>query len=209
MRINLKLAALALAMGAVLFSTTGCKAQADHPNQINTFDGASYDSLTVAHVALGSLRGQIAGTYPQYATQFNQAAVTYSTAFNAYSLYRSAATASNQAEVTVAIRNLTLSIVVLENAFENDMHVSGKSEMAIRGKAARIRAAASSNVSVVDILTELEIAASIAETVPQTQPYAQLAAMVIAVTDEAVDALDAAAGQPIDLSTIQPIPTIQ
>ena len=207
MRTKLTLAAVALATTAAILTTTGCS-QPAHPNQINSFDGATYDALTLAHGALTSLRASVTTTYPQYSTQFNQAAASYSTALNAYELYRTAVSAPTEAQVTIAIRNLTLSIVVLENAFEADMHVSSATVENIRARAARIRAAADGNVSVADILTVLEIAASIAETVPAAQPYAGLAAMVIEATNAALNAQTAAAGQPIDLSTIQPVALI-
>ncbi len=209
MRTKYTSAALSLAIFAAVLTSTGCNSQPNHPNQINTFDGASYDSLTLAHGALTSLRASLPGAFAQYSATFNQAAATYSTALAAYTVYRTAANASNQAQVTVAVRNLTLSIVVLENAFETAMHVSSGSAAAIRDKAAHIRALAGPHVSVADILTELEIAASIADMVPAAQPYAALAAIVIAATDQALNDENAAAGQPIDLSTIQPIASIK
>ncbi|MBV9612954.1 MAG: hypothetical protein JO091_10805 [Acidobacteriaceae bacterium] len=205
MRTNLKLAALALATTAAVLTTTGCKSQPAHPNQINVFDGATYDALTLTHGALTSLRASVAATYPQYKTEFNQAAASYATALNAYELYRTVVTKPNEAQVASAIQNLTMSIMALENAFEADLHVSSATAASIRAKAAQIRAAAGGNISVADILTVLEIAASIAETVPAAQPYAGLAAMVIEATDAALNAETAAAGQPIDLSTIQPL----
>lgn len=209
MRTKSKLAASFFAIAAAALVSTGCNTLPTHPNQLNTFDGASYDTFTLAHGALTSLRVDVSTIYPKYAPQFNEASAAYSTALNAYSLYRATANSNNQAQVTVAIRDLTLSVVVLENAFEADLNVSTATTQNIRARAARIRAAAGSNTSVADILTELEIAASIAETVPQAQPYAKLAAMIIAATDNALNAEEAAAGQPIDLSTIQPIAPIQ
>lgn len=208
MHTKLKVAASALAIAAAL-TFSGCHSQPSHPNQINTFDSATYDSLTLAHGALSSLRVQIASNYPKYASQFNEAAAAYATAFNAYSVYRTIASSSNQAQVNVALQSLTLSIVVLENAFESDLHVSTGISSQIRARAERIRAAAGSNASVADILTELEIAAAIAEAIPQAQPYAALAAVVIAATDAALNAEQASAGQRIDLSTIQPIAPVQ
>ncbi len=209
MRTKYKLAASFCAIFAAALISTGCNSQPPHPNQINAFDGASYDSLTLAQGALTSLRVQVATTYPQYAPEFNQAAAGYSTALNAYSVYRTAVVAGNQAQLSAAIQSLTVSIVLLENTFEADLHVPPSTVQKIRHKAARIRSGSGANVSAVDILTELEIAAAIAEAVPQAQPYAALAAIVIAATDEAVAAENAAAGQPIELSTLQPIAPIQ
>ncbi len=208
MRTKYKLAASFCAIFAAALISTGCNTQPAHPNQINAFDGTSYDSLTLAQGALTSLRVQVSTAYPQYAPEFNRAATTYSTALDAYSIYRTAVLASNQAQVSVAIQNLTLSIILIENTFEADMHVSSTSARKTRREAARLRSRAGANVSAIDILTELEIAESIAEAVPQAQPYAALAAIVIAATDEALAAENAAAGQPIDLSTIQPIAPI-
>jgi hypothetical protein len=209
MHSKLKLAASLLAIAAATLTTSGCHTLPNHPNQINTFDGASYDSLTIAHGALTSLRGEISSSYPKYVSEFNEATAAYSTAFQAYSAYRAVASSSTHAQVSVALHNLTLSIIVLENAFESDLHASSQTSNEIRAEAARIRAAAASKASVADILTELEIAASIAEAIPQAQPYAALAAIVIAATDAALNAEEAAAGQPIDLSTIQPIAPVQ
>ena len=118
MHTNLKLAASLFPIVAAALAISGCHTVPNHPNQINTFDGASYDSLTVVHGALTSLRVQISSNYPKYAPQFNEAAAAYSTAFNAYSVYRTVASSSNQAQVNAAIQSLTLSIIVLENAFE-------------------------------------------------------------------------------------------
>lgn len=209
MRTKYKLAVSFCAIFAATLISTGCNTQPAHPNQINAFDGASYDSLTLAQGALTSLRVQVSTTYPQYAPEFNQAAAAYSTALNAYSVYRTAVIGANQAQLSAAIQSLTVSIVLLENTFEADLHVPPSTVQKIRRKAARLRSGSGANVSAVDILTALEIAASIAAAVPQAQPYAALAAIVIGATDEAVAAESAAAGQPIELSTLQPIAPIQ
>jgi hypothetical protein len=64
-------------------------------------------------------------------------------------------------------------------------------------------------MTVSDILTELETAASIAATIPATQPYSGLAAIVIQAAQDALATFTANVGQPIDLTTIQPIAPIQ
>jgi hypothetical protein len=204
--LKLKFTALAL-MAAALTLLTGCNTQPAHPNQINAFDGTSYDTLTLAHAALGSLRTTVSTNYRQYVPAFNQAAASYSTAYDAYALFRTAP--SNQAGAALALSNLTFSIVSLENAFQLDLHVPAKSTRAVRARAARMRAAAAPKITISDILTELEIAASIAATVPGAQPYSTLASVVIRTTQEAVSAVAAAEGQPIDMTNIQPIPSIQ
>ena len=198
--------ALAASLLGVVLATSSCSNQ-PHPNQINAFDGASYDSLTLAHGALAALRAPIASQYIQYSSVFNQAATTYAVAYDAYSLFRTSP--ETQANVAVAIGNLTVSIVALENAVESGMQVPATRALAIRKQATRIRKAAGSNTSVADILTELEIAAAIAQGVDPSQPYSGLALLVIDATNQALAAKSAATGQPIDLSTIQPVAPIQ
>jgi hypothetical protein len=204
--LKLKFTAL-LVLGAILSISTGCNTQPTHPNQINTFDGASYDSLTLAHAALSSLREKVSTTEQKYTADFNQAATAYAAAYSAYALYRTSP--ANQTSAALAISNLTLSVVWLENAFRTDMHASPKAIKAVRTKAARFRSAAGPSVVISDILSELEIAAAVAATVPGTQPYSTLAAIVIKATQQALAAANAASAQPIDLSTIQPIAPIQ
>ncbi|MBV9082271.1 MAG: hypothetical protein JOZ62_06335 [Acidobacteriaceae bacterium] len=203
--LKLKLTAVGLLAIAVSFST-GCNPQPKHPNQINAFDGASYDSLTLAHAALTSLRMQVATTYPQYKTVFNQAAASYGTAYSAYSLFRIAP--AGQASAALAISNLTVSLVTLENAFQTDMHVTPNFVSAVRTRAQQVRNGVGAKITISDILSELEIAATIAATVPGTQPYSELAMIVIKTTQEAIAAYTLEVGRPIDLSTIQPIPAI-
>jgi hypothetical protein len=203
---TLKLAAATL-MGFAVMLSTGCNPQPKHPNQINAFDGASYDSLTLAHAALSSLRTTVSTTYPQYTTAFNQAAASYAMAYGAYGVFRT--NPADQAQAALTISDLTVSIVSLENTLQAGIHVSPQTVIKMRGKAARVRAAAAPRISISDILTELEIAASIAATVPGTQPYATLAEIVIKSTRTALAAFQASAGQPIDLSIIQPITPIQ
>ena len=202
-----KLAVFILFVLTLTIGTVACNTQPSHPNQINTFDGASYDSFTVAHGALASFRVQVSATDKQFVSVFNEAAAAYTTGFNAYSLYR--ASQGNQAAVTVAIANLTVSIVSLENAIQAALHVSPHAVLKVRAKAAKVRAAANPRISISDILTELEIAAAIAETVPGAEPYSGLAAIVINAAQQALAAQSSASGQAIDLSTIQPIAPIQ
>jgi len=117
---------------------------------------------------------------------------------------------TTQAEVSLTLGNLTIAIVALENAFQSDMHVSATVVAEIRARAKRLRTSAGqAGISVSDVLTELEIAAAIASTVPQTGPYAQLAQIVIQTTSAALTAEAAEVGQPIDLTLIQPISAIQ
>ena len=202
---KMKFLVFGLAGLSMVFSTA-CKIQPDHPNQLNTFDGSSYDSLTLAHGALTSLRGQISGGFPKYAPVFNEAATSYEAAFNAYAAFR---IQPQQAAVTTALSELTLSLVNLENVLIGDAHADSEATAAVRRKASRIRARLGRNITISDILTELEIAASVAETIPGAQPYSQIASMIIQATSQALGAEKATVGQPIDLTTIQPVPVIQ
>lgn len=203
---HLKFSFLGIATLALVLST-GCNPQPQHPNQLNAFDGVTYNSLTLAHAALASFRVQVSAGLPQYVPVFNEAAAAYATAFDTYASFRSQP--NSQAAVTLAIANLTVGIVSLENAFVNDMHANSQAAEHIRRRALTLRARAGKNVTISDILTELEVAASVAEAVPAAQPYARLAEVVIEATSQALVAEDATAGQPIDLSTIQPVAPIQ
>ena len=204
---SFKWAAVALPVLGILFAS-GCGTQTSHPNQINAFDGATYDSLLLAHGALTSLQANVTVSYPKYAPIFNQASGSYNAAYTAYSAFR--IQPASQGEVSVMIGNLTIAIVALENVFQSDMQASPANVASVRAHAKRLRTSAKqAGVTVSDILTELEIAAAVAHTIPQTGPYAALAEMVIESTSAALAAEIAATGQPIDLSLIQPIPAIQ
>jgi type IV secretory pathway VirJ component len=195
------IAAIAFA-GTIL--TVGCGSSV-HPGQLSPFDGAAYDTFTVAHAALQTLRSQVSSLHPQFKDTFNQAAVSYEAAYNSYVLFRNAP-AQNQAQVAVEINNLTVSIIALENAFQAEMHADPKLVADTRAKARHIKARANANgFSISDILTELEIAATIAQAIPGASPYAAIASIVIQGTQAAVAALSAASGQAINLASIAPV----
>lgn len=200
LKLKLILAALFV---AILIFCTGCNNQPTHPNQINAFDGASYDSLTVAHAALTSLRVSVSTTQQQYTSPFNQAAETYATAYTAYVAYRTAQT--NQPALALAIADLTTSMTALENVFQTDMKAAPADVARARTAAVQFRATFGTRITVSEILTELEIAASVAATIPATQPYSTLAEIVIKMAQDSLAAFGANSGQAIDLSTIQPI----
>jgi hypothetical protein len=202
----LKTAVLTFAAAAASFLMTGCNNQPNHPNQINTFDGATYDSLTVAHAALLSLRVQVSTEYPSYTPTFNQAAASYKTALDTYTAFR---VNGDSAAVSLAMANLAASIVALEDSFETQLHVDPKTLMKLRARAAKLRAAAGPQITISQILGDLELAATIAEAVPGTQPYSEVAAMIIQATQQALAAETAGSGRPIDLSTIQAVAEIQ
>jgi len=205
--LKLHLVAFGLLAIAATLIATGCNQPSKHPNQINDFDGASYDSLTAAHGALTALRSQISTNYKQYGPQFNEAAATYSTAFTVYSQFRT--DVNNQATASEAVNALTISIIALETSIQQQLHAPAAAAKNAHQKAAAMRTrAAQRNISISDVLTELEIAATVAQAVPATSPYASLASMVIDATSQALAAYHAAAGQAIDLTTIQPVPAI-
>jgi hypothetical protein len=202
---KLKWSSLALPVFSLsLIVTTGCGTQPNHPNQLNTFDGGTYDSMTLAHAALGSLRVQISTAYPKYVRQFNQAASAYTVAFQAYSLYRT--DKSNTSQLSLAISNLTVSVASLEAVLQSDMHASPAAVAKFKSRAKKIRATA--HISISDILTELQIAAAVAQTIAPAAPYAMLAQLVLDATRQALAAETAASSQPIDLTAIAPIPAI-
>ncbi len=192
---------------AVLTLCTSCGNQPAHPNQINTFDGASYDSLTVAHAALASLRSPVSTTQRRYITPFNQAAGTYATAYAAYVAYRGAQT--NQAGLTLAISDLAASIASLEGFFQTDMRAAPADIARVQSRAAHFRSTVGRHITLSDILTELEIGASIAATIPLTQPYSTMAEIVIKMAQDSLNAFGASSGQLIKLSAILPVASIQ
>lgn len=197
-------------MGTLL--TTGCGTQSAHPNQINAFDGQTYDTLTTARASLLSLRSQIETRYPKYKSEFNTAASAYNTTESAYALFRSAPT-SDQIALATQIGNVTVNIVALESAIQADLHVPAATTQQIQARAFHVRkhvlASQAANVSFTDIMTYLEIASSVAQAVPGAGPYAALASVVIQATTQAVTAIEAANGKPIDLSTLAAIQLIQ
>lgn len=203
----MKLIACAATAALLLFSTA-CSPKL-HPDAINTFDSTTYDTFTAAHSALVTLRAQIQTSYPKYETDFNLAAQSYNTALTAYATFRSAPVADTTA-LAAEIGSVTVSVVSLENAIQADLHVPPAKVSAIRAKAGTIRARTSNPnaITLTDILTELELAATIAEAVPATQPWSTLAAVVIQATDSALTAINAQSGQPINMSTIGPISVI-
>jgi hypothetical protein len=198
-----------LALGtafAFFLLSAGC-GSTTHPNQLNAFDGDTYDAFVAAHGALSSLRAEIQAAYPTYKDQFNEAAAAYATAYNSYVAYRVAPTA-NQAQVAVLVNNLAVSVAGLESAFEAGMHVSQAQLDAARKGARSARAGYDrklANLSLSDILTDLEIAAAVAQTIPGASPYAALASLVIQATSSAVSAIEANNGQPITLDAIAPV----
>ena len=188
------------------FLTTGCRVQSSHPNQANTFDGATYDTMMLAHGALTSLRVGIATDFPHYVPEFNKAVDAYNAAVVVYAAYRNSA--DTESSVSGALGNLTVSITSLESALVNDLHVNPQHSAQVRKAAQRIRARASVHMTVADVLTELEIAASLAALVPSTAEYATLAKVIVNATEAALSAEQAMVNQPIQMDAITAITPI-
>ena len=189
-----------LTLIAGILCTTGCNNQPVHPNQINAFDGATYDSLTLAHGVLASLRTSIPNEFPRYNPVFNDAVKAYNDTLAAYTLYRDT---QNESSIAANLTNLTLSIVLLETSLQSELHVPPGKNGAIRTQALQIRSrAARAHVTVSDILTELQIAAAIAQTIPAAAPYYPLARTIIEATTFALNSEEEEAGKPIDLLVI-------
>ena len=182
---------------AAISLNTGCTPPSAHPNQINKFDGAAYDSLVLAHGSLASLRESIPQDYPKLAPSFNKVAEAYRTAVIAYSLYRSNANA--QVNLSNALHTLTLTLVALETDLGVDLH---------SGSSTNGTAQAHISYSPSELLVELELAASIASVIPATQAEAKAAQVILAATRQAFAEWQAVASQPIDLSLLQPIEAI-
>ncbi len=189
------------------FITTGCHTQLPHPDQLNTFDGASYDSMTLAHGALTSLRVSIAADFPRYTPEFNKAVEAYDTALAVYSAYRNSAAAEQP--VSAALGNLAVSITNLESTLVADLHVDKQHSASVRKAAQQIRARANLHVTVADILTELEIAASLASLAPSTEAYAPLIKAIVNATETALLAEQTNAGKPIKLDSLTALALIE
>lgn len=203
---KLKVATAAASLFLAVFTMTGCRVQLSHPNQVNTFDGAAYDTMVLAHGALTALRANIVKNYPQYAPVFNTAVEAYNATAIVYSNYRNSA--GDEPSVSVALGNLTVGITTLESALVHDLHVDAQHTAQIRAKAQKIRARASAHLTTADIFTQLEIAASIAALVPTVGQYATLAQIILDATQAAITAEQATADQPIRMDAIAAIAPI-
>jgi hypothetical protein len=200
---------VAIALACVFVA--GCP-KATHPNQINEFDGKTYDSLMLSHEALATLRDEIQIRRPDHAESFNTAAVAYRDAYDSYASYRGAP-GQHASQVAALVSGLAVAIAALENELTDELPVPRAKEHAIRVRAAERRRiatrSASFSVSIIDILTELQTGAELAKAVPQTGPYAGLAVILIQAAKVAITAAQANAARPIELALIYPIAPIR
>lgn len=196
-----------LAALTVMIFSVGC-GSSTHPNQLNAFDGDAYDTLLTSRAALVTLSAKVKTQYPKYTNAMNTAIASYNAAFASYSTFRTTPTAGT-AELATQIGQVTVAIVQLETQIQQDMKPSAEVVMQANLKYGNLRnkysAHSTAHISVADILTELEIAAAVAQAIPQASPYAALAQFVIEATSQAVAAMQSASGRLIDLSQIGPI----
>ena len=207
-KLILPFSATALVACALLF--TGCSPQPNHPNQLNRFDGAAYDSLVLAHGSLASLRTSVAERYPSLTPKFNNVADAYRAAVTAYSLYRS--NASMEFTASTALHNLTLSLILLEGEIEATLrHGSGPAALtAAAASTSNSPANASSQPAYPpsELMTVLEFAAAIAGAIPETQHEADAAQTILAATRQALTEWKASSSAPIDLDLLPPIESL-
>jgi hypothetical protein len=182
-----------------------------HPNQISQFDGDAFDTLLASRAALVQLSTRIASEYPKYAGETNTALSSFNATVSAYKSFRSGLGVT-ELELASQLGSVSLSIVALENQIQADLHPPAKAILDARekvlAKRERLTSTARAHVSLASVLVQLEMFASIAQVIPATGPYGALAALVIQATSEAYLAIHNAAGKPIDLALLAPIPVI-
>lgn len=195
-----------LALCLTVAFLTGCGQPNVHANAINAFDGTTYDTLTATGAVLGPLKTQVQTSYPKYAMVFNDAASAYNTSVQLYGMFRTNPNTETQAKVSSEMLIVTQAIVALESQIQADLHPAPADVAAARAHVehakAKYSAKAKANVSLVDILTELELAATVAQAIPGASPYAALAQIVIEATKTAVNAVEASNGTRIDVGKL-------
>jgi hypothetical protein len=185
----------------------GCGTQSAHSNQLNAFDGAAYDALTLTQGALESMRVPIASTYPRYTSAFNDANKAYWTAVTAYRAWRSS-TANSQGDVATSLGNLAAAVVNLEAAIESDFEAAPMITAKMRSQAEEFQAKANVALTVPDVLAMLKVAAAVAQSVEPTETNAPLAEIIINGTQSAIERVTAIANQSIDTTTLAPVAPI-
>lgn len=196
-KIQLTLGAAVLA--AALSFATGCSPQANHPNQLNRFDGAAFDSLVLAHGSLVSLRTSVIDQYPQLAPQFNKVAEAYRLAVIAYTAYRK--TGATELTLAKSLRNLTEMLIALESELQADLH---KPEI----QDASASADTQEKFAPSEFLRTLEFAATIASIIPQTEEEARAAGTILAATRQALAEWRTVAKAPINVAWLAPVENI-
>ena len=203
-KLTLSLSAAALVASALLFS--GCSPQSNHPNQLNRFDGAAYDSLVLAHGSLVSLRSSVINRYPALAPKFNNVAEAYRAAVVAYSIYRSNSTI--EVTTSTALHNLTLALILLEGELQASLSKDSGQLAPDAPAAGSVSSRAQTAYSPSELLTVLEVAATVASSIPAAQKHADAAQAILAATGQALLEWRTVASAPIDLAVLSPIDSI-
>jgi hypothetical protein len=187
----------------------GCPSE-QHPNQIDAFDGKTYDTLLIAHEALGALRPTVVSHTGDFAASYNASVSAYSDAFDVYSRYRQSPM-SGQQPLVLLISSLASSVAALEDKLTRPLPVPAPQRQRIT---AQYRVAGTADVQQISaatwgsILDALTLAAEISATVPQSSEYGKLAEQIIAATRFATTAAQQNRGEPIDLARITPLEPI-
>lgn len=190
---------------------TSCQ-PSTHPNQINEFDGKTYDTLLLTHTALAELREAVRIEHRQFVPAFNSTTHAYNAAYDAYALYR-LDPQSGALKVSTLLRDLASNVKLLERALTTPLPVPPVKQEEIRQKA-RVRKGSmatsrpSYEMSLVDVLTELQVGATIAQNVPVVSPYATIALMIINATKSAVQTSQSHSKKLIDIALLTPIAPI-
>lgn len=190
---------MAAGLAAVTVFTSGCSPQPNHPNQLNRFDGAAFDSLVLAHGSLVSLRTSVQDRYPNLAPAFNKTADAYRMAVAAYTAYR--VTGATELTLSNSLHKLTFALVALEGQLEANLH-----RTEIQNTASRLEGQASYIPS--DLFSVLQLAASIASFVPATQGEAEAAGALLAAAHQALSEWRTVSKAPINLDWLSPVEPI-
>jgi hypothetical protein len=116
--------ALLAALMVVLILSASCvkSLTPTHPNQINTVDGAMYDSLIVAQASLAQATTQLQAnpSLAKYRDTLNQAIAAFNAAQAAYKVYHSAGAPADQA---VALQSQVADLVAQVSKLLSSMGV--------------------------------------------------------------------------------------
>lgn len=94
----------------LLLISIGCASLTPHPNQINAFDGATYDILITVQASIAQAKTLI-NQFPQFTSELNKAIASYNTAIADYKLYHeAAASAPTQTTLQTQITSLVTAV---------------------------------------------------------------------------------------------------
>lgn len=108
-----RIAPLAALLAVLILSGCAKQLTPSHPNQINAFDGAAYDTLITVQASIQTAK-TLEPQFPQFKIELNQAISAYDSAIAAYKLYHgSAAGAPDQAALQAQVTALVGSVAKL------------------------------------------------------------------------------------------------